>query len=256
MPATVRVVLPAYNEAASLRDLIQRIAEVGAGLAVPYEILVVDDGSADSTASIAQESAASLPVRLLRNPRNLGLGATIARGLREAAHGSGPGDVIVTMDADLTQDPRYIPALIDAWRDGADVVIASRFRPGSRVVGLSAFRRLMTVGARLVLSSLARIPGVRDYSCGYRLYDARVLSDAFERMGDAFITQSGFACMVEILVKLRRAAAIAEVPFELHYDEKRKPSTMRIGRTVRAYFEVISDARAARRYSKCGERGR
>lgn len=243
-PDVVHVVLPAYNEEASLGDLVARVAEVMDGAGLAFDVLVVDDGSADATAEIAR---AGRNTTVVTNERNRGLGFTIARGLRSAAGSAGPGSVIVTMDADLTQDPRYIPAMIEAWRAGADVVIASRFRHGSKVHGLSWDRHLMTWGARVVVTSLMRVPGVRDYSCGFRLYDPVVLKAAFETLGDGFVTQTGFACMVEIIAKLRGSARVAEVPFELHYDAKRKPSAMRIGPTVRSYFDVIAQVRGLRR---------
>jgi dolichol-phosphate mannosyltransferase len=237
------VVLPAYNEEASIGDLIARIAEVMDGARCAFDVLVVDDGSADATGEIAR---AGRNTTVLVNERNSGLGFTIARGLRQTAASAADG-VVVTMDADLTQDPAYIPAMIDAWRAGADVVIASRFRRGAKVHGLSWDRHVMTWGARVVVSSLMRVPGVRDYSCGFRLYDPLVLAAAFDALGGGFVTQTGFACMVEIIAKLRGSARIAEVPFELHYDAKRKPSAMRIVPTVRAYFTVIGQVRGLRR---------
>lgn len=240
----VHVVLPAYNEEASIGDLIARIAEVMDDAACAFDVLVVDDGSADATAEIAR---AGRNTTVVANEHNSGLGFTIARGLREASASAAPDSVIVTMDADLTQDPAYIPAMVEAWRAGADVVIASRFRRGAKVHGLSWDRHVMTWGARVVVSSLMRVPGVRDYSCGFRLYDPLVLAAAFDALGDGFVTQTGFACMVEIIAKLRGSARIAEVPFELRYDAKRKPSAMRIGPTVRAYFTVIGQVRGLRR---------
>jgi dolichol-phosphate mannosyltransferase len=243
-PPVVHVVLPAYDEQSSIGDLIARIAEVMDGAGLAFDILVVDDGSTDATAGIAR---AGRNTTVVSNERNRGLGVTISRGLRMAADSSGPGSVIVTMDADLTQDPMYIPSMIGTWRQGADVVIASRFRPGSRVHGLSWDRHVMTWGARVVVSALMSVPGVRDYSCGFRLYDPQVLTAAFDALGDGFVTQTGFACMVEIVAKLRGSARMAEVPFELHYDAKRTPSAMRIGPTVRAYFTVIGQVRGLRR---------
>lgn len=239
-PHTVWIVLPAYNEEASLGELLGRMHDVMTAEAQPYRVIVVDDGSTDATASIAEKSAARLPVTLVRHPHNLGLGATIADGLREAAAVAERHDVVVTMDADLTQDPRYIPSMIRAYGAGADVVIASRFRHGSSVAGVSAFRRFMTGGARVVLATFMHVEGVRDYSCGFRLYDVEVLQEAFAVLGDDFITERGFACMAEILVKLRHRARIVEVPFALHYEEKRKASSMRVSRTAMSYFGVVA----------------
>lgn len=241
-PDTVRFVLPAYDEERSVGDLLGRIDAVMREAMQAYCVVVVDDGSTDATAAIVREAAERLPVTLVVNERNLGLGGALERGLREAVAGAGPGDAIVTMDADLTQDPCYVPSMIEAYRGGADVVIASRYRIGSRVSGVSAFRRMMSSGARAVLAALMPVPGVRDYSCGFRLYAAPVLAQAFADFGDRFITERGFACMAEILLKLRLRASFAEVGFQLHYEEKRKASAMKVGRTVASYFRAIAEA--------------
>ena len=242
-PPKIWVVLPAYNEAASIGELIGAVGAVMTACEQPYEVVVVDDGSHDGTGDIARAAGGSASVTVLVNEQNLGLGGAIRRGLEHAAGEAGSDDVVVTMDADLTQDPAYIPDLIASYRRGADVVIASRFRRGSRVVGVPAGRRITTLGARLVMGILLPIEGVRDYSCGFRLYRAQTLRAALERLDDQFVRQRGFACMVEIIGKLRERARFAEVPFVLRYDAKRSPSSMRIGRTVRAYFAVVADVR-------------
>ena len=237
----LEVVLPAFNESRSIADLIGRLAEVLGGQGIDYGILVVDDGSADSTAADARRAGEGLPVRVVSNERNMGLGRTIARGMCMASESARPGDVIVTLDADLTQDPIYIPSMAEAYCGGCDIVIASRFRPGSQVHGLSAFRLAMTAGARIGCTIALNVPGVRDYSCGFRLYDASLLREMFERYGDGFVSQNGFACMVEILVKMRRHARVCEVPFELHYEAKRSASSMRVWRTVGQYVDVVRE---------------
>ncbi len=239
-PDMVRVVLPAYNEAASIGDLLARIDEVMKSAEQNYAVLVVDDGSSDETGAIAESYADRMPVTVVRNDPNRGLGGAILRGLKAAANASRPGDVVVTLDADLTQDPGHIPALVDRWMNGADLVIASRFRPGARVIGLSAFRRLMTFGARAGMSVVMHVEGARDYSCGFRLYDGEALRTAFSRYGDDLVSERGFACMVEILGRMRRFVRVEETAFVLHYEEKRSASTMRVGTTVLDYFRVAA----------------
>lgn len=245
-PGVVWFVLPAYDEERSIGELIERVDAVACRSGLAYRVLVIDDGSADRTAAIAREAAVRFPVEVVCNERNRGLGVAIERGLRLAAERVGDDDVVVTMDADLTQDPCFVPSMIEAYRAGADVVIASRFRPGSRTVGVSAFRRLMTLGARAVVGVLMPVRGVRDYSCGFRLYSAPVLRAAFAEPS-GLVTTSGFACAVEILGRMRGTACFAEVPFELHYEEKRKASAMNVWRTVREYGGVIRRVRAAER---------
>jgi dolichol-phosphate mannosyltransferase len=85
------------------------------------------------------------------------------------------------------------------------------------------------------------VPGVRDYSCGYRAYRADLLRRAFAEMGDQFVNQSGFSCMVDILLKLNWLnAVIAEVPLILHYDYKKGASKMKVGRTVRETLKLAA----------------
>jgi dolichol-phosphate mannosyltransferase len=78
------------------------------------------------------------------------------------------------------------------------------------------------------------VRGIRDYSCGFRAYRAEVLTRAYERYGEAFITERGFACMVEILLQLNSLGGVkfAEVPFVLHYDLKPTPTKMNVRRTI------------------------
>ncbi len=241
---TLHFVLPAYNESASVADLLERIAEVCREAALPFDVLVVDDGSRDDTGDLARAKAPGIPVEVVRNEPNGGLGFTIRRGLRMTAERCAPSDIIVTLDADLTQDPAYVPAMLETMdRESADVVIASRYRRGSGVEGLSAFRLLMSYGAGALVSLVRPIRGVRDYSCGFRLYRARVIQWGFATYGDRFVSENGFACMVEIAERLRGHARFAETPFVLHYDAKRKGSEIRIMPTIRAYLRVLRTVR-------------
>lgn len=238
---TIRFVVPAYNEAASIGDLIDRIAEVAGQQGWRWSLTVVDDGSADDTGDIAREKASSLglPVRVLRNEPNQGLGRTIRRGLRDAVAASRPDDVVVTLDADLTQDPGYVPAMLEKLAEGNDVVVASRYRRGSAVKGLSWYRHVLSYAASGAVALVRPIRGVRDYSCGFRAYRSSILAKGFELYGDRFVSEAGFGCMVEIAERLREIARFAEVPFVLRYDAKRQESAIKIGPTIQAYFRVI-----------------
>lgn len=243
----VHWVLPAYNEAASIGDLIDRIVEVSEEREWAYRIVVVDDGSDDATGQVASSRAPHADVRVLRNEPNQGLGRTIRRGLKVASEDGGGDDVIVTMDADLTHAPAYAPSMLERLDEGYEVVIASRYRDGSGIEGLSATRRMLSAAASTCVGLARPIPGVRDYSCGFRAYRAEVVRQGFERFGDGFVSEPGFACMLEIAQNLRGIARFSEVPFVLHYEERRKPSTMRVGSTISAYFRVMARAVLGRR---------
>jgi dolichol-phosphate mannosyltransferase len=229
----VLVVLPAYNEEENIGALLQRIDEDLSEDRLPYRVLVVDDGSADRTPQILETCATQYPLHVRRHERNLGLGATIRDGLLQASEMAGPRDIVITMDADETHTPGLVQRMVRMIREGHDVVIASRYQPQARVVGLSFGRRAISYGASLLMRVVFPTPGVRDYTCGFRAYRATVLTSAIEQYGDAFLNQDGFQCMVDILLKLRRMPVIfGEVPMILRYDRKKGASKMRLARTA------------------------
>jgi len=241
------VVLPAYNEAIALPRLLHRLA-AAAGPAL--RVFVVDDGSTDGTAAVAERCVCDLPeLRVVRHGANRGLGAALRSGW-EAALAAGLPDngAIVTMDADDTHDPALVADLVGLLRNGFDVAIASRFAPGGGEVGLSLQRRALSQGARLVLGALRHIPGVRDYTCGYRAYRVGALRQALSVYGaTGLITAPGFACTAEVLLKLAGLGArCAEAPLILHYEHKTGRSKMRVLRTLLGYARVLQATRRVR----------
>jgi dolichol-phosphate mannosyltransferase len=234
------VVLPAYNEERSLPQLLDRITGSMVEVGASYRVIVVDDGSSDSTASIAEEYARSIPLFLERHPVNMGLGATIRDGLLKAIEQADPQDVIVSMDADNSHNPELIPRMGRLIREGNDVVIASRYQPGSRIRGVSGYRRLLSFGASWLFRLVFPIVGVRDYTCGYRAYRAAALKRAAERYGRSMFDQPGFQCTVDILLKLRCLELIfTEVPMILRYDMKGSTSKMKVARTIKGTFLLM-----------------
>lgn len=237
-------ILPAYNEEASIQDLIERIAFVCNKNDYRYDILVIDDGSQDRTSEITEKLSKSLPVTTLKNSPNKGLGFTIRRGLKYATEHARKNDFIITLDSDLTQDPIYVKDMITQSLNGADVVIASRYRRGSGTEGLAYYRHMLSIGASLFMFTLCPIKGVRDYSCGFRMYKPEILEWGFNQYGEEFVSESGFACMVEIAARLNGKATFSEIPFVLKYDEKRKPSEMKILKTIKAYIRVMKKVKS------------
>ncbi len=238
----VIVVLPAYNEQENLPGLLDNLAEALADASLDFEIVVVDDGSSDSTPNILDRQATQLPLRVQRHERNQGLGATIRDGLYFANKIAGAKDVVLTMDADETHTPGLILRMVRMIKEGHDVVIASRYQPGARVIGLSWHRRVISSAASTLMRVLFPTPGVRDYTCGYRAYRGEVLSRAIAAYGDRFVDQEGFQCMVDILLKLRRMpnVVIGEVPLILRYDLKKGESKMRLFRTARNTLQLLT----------------
>lgn len=233
--------LPAFNEESSLKTLLDRTHLAMMETRSTYEVIVVDDGSTDRTLDIAESLADQYPITIVKHSTNLGLGAAIRDGLVEACGASAPDDVIVTLDADNTHTPELIVRMNRMIREGHDVVIASRYQRGGRTIGLPLSRRLVSWAANLFLAILFRIPGVRDYTTGYRAYKASALQQAIGQQGDRFFTQDGFQVMVDILLKMGRdrTLIIGEVPLILRYDFKKGESKMDLTKTAWRTLGVV-----------------
>jgi dolichol-phosphate mannosyltransferase len=230
---TVFVILPAFNEAATLKKLFEHIDAALSEVSLVYHIVLVDDGSIDDTPAIAHELSKRYPVSIMRHSENLGLGATIRDGLVAAAKKASKSDVLITMDADDTHTPGLILRMVEKIREGFDVVIASRYQRDSRVIGVPLFRQLLSYCASLIFRGILPIKGVRDYTCGYRAYRAEVIKHALDHYGETFFDRDGFECMVDILLKLRKMPLLfCEVPFILRYDHKDGHTKMKIVKTI------------------------
>ena len=232
------VVLPAYNEAACLNELLERISRVVAAAVSEYEIVVVDDGSTDETLAVAEAAAERLPVRVVQHPRNRGYGRALGSGFEAALQ---RGDIVVTLDADDSHGPELILSMIERLNEGNDLVIASRFVTGGREVGVPPFRRLLSRAAALVGRVVFRVPGVRDYTSGYRAYRSTLLARLVQPAeGPCLPSETGFAAGLELLLGAAALrASIAEVPLVLRYDRKRSESSLRLRDALPRYFSLL-----------------
>jgi dolichol-phosphate mannosyltransferase len=241
---TVHVMLPAYNESRAIVPLLDAVATTMNAMSQAYSVIIVDDGSHDDTALVVSRASFRMPVDLVQHPCNQGLAAAMRTGMTTAVNRADDGDVIVTMDADNTHPPKLITGMLEMLSDGFDVVIASRYRPGAKVNGVPANRHILSFGARLLFQVAFPTRGVRDYTCGYRAYHVGPLREAIAHYGDQFITEQGFSCMAEILLKLRaRGVRMGEVPLELNYGERGDASKMQVARTVKQTLSLIARRR-------------
>ena len=241
------VTLPAFNEEEALPALLSELELAMRDAGLEYRVIVVDDGSADATAEVVRAREATGPVSLVQHPQNLGLAAAVRTGLLAALAEAGDRDIIVTMDSDNTHAPGLILRMVRQIREGADVVIASRYQPGARVLGVPWHRQLLSLGAGLLFRVLLPIRDVKDYTCGYRAYRVGILRKALERYQGDMITEEGFACMVEILLRLRAIGAIMnEAPMILRYDLKPGKSKMNVKKTVQRTLRLLLRERFGR----------
>lgn len=247
------VVLPAFNEEAGLKELLDDIESSCRG--IPTRIIVVNDASTDFTFQIAKEYAREFPnVHVLSHEMNKGLGGALMTGFeyvfglrenlkrseRELVQSRASEDVIVTMDADNTHPADRIPLMLTQIYSGADLVVASRYAPGGEQHGLNLMRRTLSWGAGKVMSFFFPVAGLKDYSCGYRAYRASTLERVYQNYGDQMIENRSFAAMVELLVKVVGfCQEVREIPFSLHYEKKKGKSKMRVFATIIGYFSLI-----------------
>ena len=168
---TLFIILPAYNEYQAISPLFTRLRQFEKKSCTPIKVIFVDDGSIDGTSDIAREQAQilGLSIKLLKHTQNAGLGQAIKTGLTAFIEIANEDDCVATMDCDNTQPPELLDimyALIT--EDNYDIVIASRYQKGSKVVGLSIFRVIMSYGASFLFQVLLPISRVKDYTCGFR----------------------------------------------------------------------------------------
>jgi glycosyltransferase involved in cell wall biosynthesis len=184
----VAVVIPAYNEAPTIREVARRALEQ-----LP-DVFVVDDGSTDHTAA----ELAGLPLTLISNPGNLGKGASLWRGFAVAlAEGA---DAIITLDGDAQHRPEDIPRLVEAWRaQPGHIVIGARLWDKDKVPPL---RYLGNRFANFWVAWAAGFP-VTDSQSGFRLYPASIL----RRVKVAHGPGARFAFESELLIEAGRAGA-------------------------------------------------
>jgi dolichol-phosphate mannosyltransferase len=229
----ITIVLPAYNEEESLPPLLRRINDAYNLYKWDASVLVVNDGSKDNTLQVARNFKADIPIDVLDIQPNSGLANAINTGMRKAVQGLKDTDIVVTLDADDSQNPFLIQRMAQQIAEGSDLVIASRYQPGARIKGLKKSRKFFSWAAGWLFRIFVGFEGIKDYTCGFRAYRVDMLKKTIAYYGDKFITQKGFGCMVEVLLKVAsQSATMNELPMILRYDLKQGASKMNVKKTM------------------------
>jgi len=216
----VSVVIPAYNEEENLPVLYERLRTVLEKLEGDYEIIFVDDGSTDGSFDVLRDLARrDERVKVIRFRRNYGQTAAMYAGFEHAT-----GEVIVTMDADLQNDPEDIPRLLKKLEEGYDIV--SGWRKDRKDPFLS--RRLPSKIANWIISKVTGVE-LHDYGCTLKAYRSEI-AKRYRLYGD----------MHRFLPALARrfGAKITEIPVR-HHPRLYGRSKYGIGRTVRVILDIF-----------------
>ena len=161
----ISVVIPLYNEDASIELLHQSLQRVLNGTGLRYEVLLVDDGSVDATFAVASAIASRDPhVRVIRLRKNFGQTAAFSAGIDHAR-----GELLVTMDGDLQNDPEDIPRLLDRIAAGYDVVVGWRHRRQDALIT----RKIPSLLANRLIGAVTGIP-IHDNGCSLKAFRGEI----------------------------------------------------------------------------------
>jgi dolichol-phosphate mannosyltransferase len=202
-PDRVLIVVPTYNE----RDNVERVVQEFL-LPVPEaELLFVDDASPDGTGALLDDiAAANRRVHVLHREGKLGLGTAYVAGFRWGlARGY---DYLLEMDADFSHDPRYLPDMVRLAREGADLVVGSRYAPGGGTENWGAGRRALSRFGGIYARAVLGVP-VRDMTAGFLCYRRQTL----ERIDLDAVRSNGYSFQIEMKYRVLRAGLrVEELP--------------------------------------------
>jgi len=203
----VSVIIPAYNEAKTIQRCLGETFRVMEGFGVPYEVIVVDDGSVDGTIEAVQPVRNLGPLRIFKNGKNEGKASAVLRGIDEAE-----GDIIVTLDGDGQHSPKEIPLIIKPILEGrVKAVIGSRFLEGNNRI---PFRHFLANSVIRGLFNLLYGASFTDVLLGFRAFRKEVLRSAK-------LKTKGYLFEVEVLKELLAASSkVGEVGVTCFYPKK------------------------------------
>ncbi|MEN6372278.1 MAG: dolichyl-phosphate beta-glucosyltransferase [Armatimonadota bacterium] len=204
------VVIPAYNEERTLDGTVREIWAYLRDLELTYEILIVNDGSLDSTKDIAEKLSNELPfVRMVDYSPNRGKGSAVRTGMLKAS-----GERILFTDADHATPIQELPAFLSALDSGFEIAIGSRAVSGAvRVVHQPFYREIGGRALNLLIRMFA-VPGIKDTQCGFKLFTREAARSIFSR---SIIDRFSFD--VEALYLARCSGyKIAELP--VHWSDR------------------------------------
>jgi dolichyl-phosphate beta-glucosyltransferase len=213
------VVIPCYNEELRLPRTIEQIERFLGARGDHYELILVDDGSADGTRRVMDEAAArNKSIRIVALPINRGKGRALAEGVRVSR-----GDYVLVTDADLSTPIEELPKLEAALAAGAGVAIGSRAIKGSRVEVSQPIYRVLMGKAFNIIVQLVLLPGIWDTQCGFKLFRGDVAREVFEGL-----TTDGFGYDPEVLyLAKKKGVRITEVPVVWRNSAPTKVSAIR-----------------------------
>lgn len=239
----IYICIPALDEAPTVGVLLWRIRQVMTEFRRDFHVIVLDDGSTDETSEVLAPYARVLPLTLLRNEKPQGYAAAVERVLREAVSRSTHPrrDTAVVIQADFTEPPEEIPALVKKLEGGSDVVGSTLAAVQGEVTrGMRWSRR----GLPWLLSGAALPREGGDPFLGFRAYRVQVIKRALaDREGAPLLTRQGWAANAELLMRVAPHARRADqAPVEIRYTRRERPTRFEPWAALRETWELARRA--------------
>lgn len=235
--------LPAYNEAATVGLSLYKIGEVMKHVHREYELIVLNDGSTDETLHVINSYERMLPLNVISAETNQGFGPSVLTLLKEVMNKSmfPERDIIITIEANFSQDPTAVPSMVREIEGGADIVIASSFARGSSMTDTPFLFRILNSALYLMMRNLYAISGVKDYVSSFRAYRVNLVKRALRRFEDGLITLSGRSANTELLLNISCLdPKIVEVPLVFRLDTRKRDSRVRVHKLWWEYVRMIA----------------
>ena len=232
------ILLPAYNEEKNIFKNLKRIKKIKKKIS-PFKIILIDDCSKDNTKKLIKKKY-NFALIYKRHKKNKGLSLTLETGFKLISNKAKKNDIVVTLDSDNTHPVEKIVEMTQKISDSCDVVIASRFQKGSKVRGVSFFRNLMSLGAKLLFKIFYSYKNLNDYTCNFRAYKFYLIKNLLK--DNNFFKNEDFNIAAKIIIFLitkYNFIRIKEIPFDLGYDLKIGKSKMNITKTILLTFKLI-----------------
>jgi glycosyltransferase involved in cell wall biosynthesis len=240
----IYVCIPSYDEAPTVGLLLWKIRQVFAAFPREYQLLVLDDGSDDSTTEVLEPYARVLPLTVIRHPQRRGYAASVEALLRKAVDLTDrpKRDAAILMHADFTHNPQTIPDLVRRIESGADLVVAEGRLEGET----SRTRALVRRHASALLRGIVTVPGVRDLVSGFAAIRLVALRNAIRSQSERLLVTDGWAANAELYWRAGRYSRRIEVLSSLErHDLRRRPSRAEAWPTVAALWAARRTLRAA-----------
>jgi len=222
--ADLTMVVPTYNEADRLAELVEALFGAARQHDVSLELVVVDDNSPDGTGAIADDLAKSHAMRVIHRAGKLGLGTAVVEGFAVAS-----AEIVGVMDADFSHPPALVPRMLVAFRaTNADLVVAGRYVPGGSTPSWPFRRRLLSRVACLLARPLSPI---RDAASGFFLIRRSIARDVTIQAG-------GFKICLELVVR-GRPERLVELPYQ--FDDREAGESKMSAREAAGYLVQLKD---------------